>query len=170
MELKVGDVVEFKKYEDLGVNETISVPEGEFPKYGKVAAFIVDNENVLYFSIEGSQYGFSERSVARIICDVDISSLNEGDEVLVKVTVKKVFDGFIKINSSVGRTDIVDILKHEEPECFIVKEDRYDLYIGATRDLVSDKDRAKIYESRDDANVDAADMQLNAWNVIPYDD
>lgn len=100
----------------------------------------------------------------------DIDNLNEGDEVLAKVTVKKVFDGFIQINSSVGRTDIVNILKHEEPECFIVKEDRYDLYIGGSGDLVSDKDRAKIYESREDANADAAYMCLSGWDVIPYGD
>jgi len=170
MKLKVGDVVEFKNYEDMFGDEIVSVPEGEFPKYGKVEAVTVDNENVLYFSIEGSQYGFSERSVSRIICDVDINNLNEGDEVLSKVTVKKVFDGFIQINSSVGRTDIVDILKHEEPECFIVNEDHYDLYIGGSGDLVSDKNRAKIYASREGANEEAADMRLNAWNVIPYDD
>ena len=100
----------------------------------------------------------------------DIDNLNEGDEVLAKVTVKKVFDGFIQIKSSVDKADVVKILKHEEPECFIVKEDRYDLYIGASRDLVSDKDRAKIYASREDANEAAADMLLTAWDVIPYDD
>ena len=170
MDLKVGDVVEFKKYEDMGVNEIVSVPEGEFPKYGKVAVVTVDNENVLYFSIEGSQYGFSERSVARIICGVDISSLNEGDEVLVKATVKKVFNTFLQIEPSIAKTDVVKILKHEEPECFIVQEYKYALYIGGSGDLVSDKNRAKIYASREDANEEAAYMCLSRWDVIPYDD
>ena len=170
MKLKVGDVVEFKNYEDMFGDEIVSVPEGEFPKYGKVEAVTVDNENVLYFSIEGSQYGFSERSVSRIICDVDINNLNEGDEVLAKVTVKKVFDGFIQINSSVGRTDVLKILKHEEPERFIVQENHYGMYIGFARELVSDKSKAKLHASLDAANEAATDMQLDDWDVIPYDD
>ena len=128
MELKVRDVVEFKKYEDMTDNEKAFIIEEIFPKYGKVAAAVtVDNENVLYFYTEDSQYIFSE-------------------------------------------ADVVRILKHEEPECFIVKEDRYDLYIGGSGDLVSSKDRAKIYESCEDANADAAYMCLSRWDVIPYDD
>ena len=168
MELKVGDVVEFKKYEDMTEDERMMIDKDHFPLSGKVKEI-----NDRCFFIIGSKLFFSKGSVARVFShedDVDISSLNKGDEVLVKVTVKKVFDGFIQIEPSIDKTDVVNILKHEEPDCFIVKEDRYDLYIGATRDLVSSKDRAKIYGSRDDANVDAADMQLNAWEVIPYDD
>ena len=164
MELKVGEFVEFKKYEDLSIDEIASVPEDIFPKYGKVEAVIIDNENVLYFSIEGSEYGFSVKSVARVI------DLKQGDEVLAKVTVKKVFNGFIQIDPAVGDYNITKILKHEEPECFIVQEKYYGLYIGVSGDLVSDKDRAQIYTSREDADTDAGDMDFSRWDVIPYDD
>ena len=160
MKLEIGDVVEFKKYEDMTEDETSCIAGKYFPKYGK----ITEIRNYDFFIIEGYGYIFNPESVARLI------DLKPGDEVLAKATVKKVFNTFLQIDPSIDKTDVVNILKHEEPECFIVKEDRYDLYIGATRDLVSSKDRAKIYESRDDANVDAADTQLNAWEVIPYDD
>ena len=164
MELKVGDIVEFKKYEDLSVDEAAFVPEDVFPKYGKVTAVKVYDENVLYFSIEGSQYSFSKKSVARVI------DLNLGDEVLVKATVKEIFNGFIQVNSSIDKTDVVNILKRKEPERFIVQEDYYGMYIGTAQKLVSDKSEAIIYTSRNTANEDAADMHLNAWDVIPYDD
>ena len=124
MELKVGDVVEFKKYEDMTEDEVSCIPGKHFPKYGKVEEI----KSYGYFSIEDCVFRFNHESVARIIESAEVD------------------------------------------DCFIVKEDRYDLYIGGSGDLVSDKDRAKIYESRDDANIDAADMQLNAWEVIPYDD
>ena len=170
MELKVGDIVEFKKYEDMADYERAEIGNN-FPEFGKVRKVIVDNEKYIYFSIEGSSYGFSAKSIARVIGhedNIDISSLNKGDEVLVKVTVKKVFDGFIQINSSVGRTDIVKILKHEELECFIVKENYYGMYIGVGLKLVSNKDAAQVYASRDAAYQEATDMHLNAYDVIPY--
>ena len=44
------------------------------------------------------------------------------------------------------------------------------MYIGAVGELVSDKNKAKVYTLRLTANEDAADMHLNAWEVIPYDD
>lgn len=159
MKLKVGDIVEFKKYEDLSVNAAAFVPKDKLPKYGKVSEIADD----LFFSIEGSPYGFSVNSVARI---VDINDLNAGDEVLVKATVEEVSNGVAQVNLS----DVVDILKRKEPERFIVKEDYYGMYIGLTRELVGEKIQAKIYTSRDAANEDAADMHLNAWDVIPYDD
>ena len=162
MELKVGDIVEFKKYEDLSIDEAASVPEDVFPKYGKVAAVTVDNENVLYFSIECSKYGFSVKSVARVI------DLKPGDEVLAKVTIKKVFNAFMQIEPSVDKTDVVDILKRKEPERFIVKENYYGMYIGVELKLVSNKDAAQVYASRDAAYQEATDMHLNAYDVIPY--
>lgn len=163
MKLKVGDIVEFKKYEDLSVNEAAFVPEGKLPQYGKVSSVVEGIADDLYFSIEGSKYAFSANSVARI---VDINDLNAGDEVLVKATVEEVSNGVAQVNFS----DVVNILKRKEPERFIVKEDYYGMYIGAAQELVPDKDVAKIYTSRDAANEDAADMHLNAWDVIPYDD
>ena len=98
--------------------------------------------------------------------------LKTGDEVWVKTTVNVCYDDTVFINPVERFVDKDNLkkAKHEEPDCFIVKEDRYDLYIGGSGDLVSDKDRAKIYESRDAANYEAADMQLNAWDIIPYDD
>lgn len=66
--------------------------------------------------------------------------------------------------------DIAKILKIETPERFIVQEDHYGMYIGAVGELVSDKSKAKVYTLRFAANEDAADMHLNAWEVIPYDD
>lgn len=66
--------------------------------------------------------------------------------------------------------DIGKILKIETPECFIVQEDHYGMYIGAVGELVSDKSKAKVYTLRFTANDDAADMHLNAWDVVSYDD
>lgn len=124
MKLEIGDVVEFKKYEDMTEDETSCIPGKHFPKYGKVEEI----KSYGYFSIEDGVFRFNPESVARVIESTEVD------------------------------------------DCFIVKENRYDLYIGASGDLVSSKDRAKIYESRDDANKEAADMHLNSWNVIPYDD
>lgn len=168
MKLKVGDIVEFKKYEDMTDNERMMLSKDSFPSFGTVRKVF---NSFCFFYIEGKSYYFNAKSVARVISDVDevdISGLKSGDEVLVKVTVKKVFDGFIQINSSVGRTDVLKILKHEEPERFIVQENHYGLYIGFARELVSDKSKAKLYASLDGANEAAVDMQLDDWDVIPY--
>jgi len=168
MKLKVGDVVEFKKYEDMTVSETMLISEEIFHKYGKITEVVSDD----FFYIEGYGYLFNPKSVARVISDVDgvdINSLNPGDEVLVKATVTTVFDGFIRIKSSVGRADVTKILKRKEPEHFIVKEDYYGMYIGFARELVSDKSKAKLHASLDAANEAATDMQLDDWDVIPYD-
>lgn len=67
MKLKVGDVVEFKKYEDLSGNEAAFIPEDVLPKYAKVSAIVEGIENDLYFSIEDSKYGFDAKSVARVV-------------------------------------------------------------------------------------------------------
>lgn len=168
MKLKVGDVVEFKNYEDLDVDERVMIAKVFFPSYGKVEEINVNGLDE-FFSIVGSQLIFSKKSVARVIDDVDINKLNEGDEVLAKVTVKKVFNGFIQISSSVDKTDVVKILKHKEPERFIIQEDYYGMYVHDLGVFTSNKEDAKIYSSRDEANEEAAYMDLNDWEVLPYD-
>lgn len=168
MELKVGDIVEFKKYEDMTKDEKTFLLEEFFPKYGKVKKI----KEYGYFFVEHCGFVFNPKSVKRVISnadDADINSLNPGDEVLVKATVKKVFNGFIQIEPSVDKTDVVDILKRKEPEHFIVKEDHYGMYIGPMRELVREKVQAKIYTSRDTAVKDAAEV-LTSWEVIPYGD
>lgn len=173
MKLKVGDVVEFKKYENVDYDDRALLSEEEFPKSGKVKEVITANEKDLYFFIEESPYCYSAGSVARVISDVDDHNLGviiKGDEVLVRATVKEVFNGSVKINPSVDKNDIAKILKRKEPEHFIVQDDNYGMYIGTARELVSDNSKAKIYTSRNTANEDAADMHLNAWEVIKYGD
>ena len=171
MKLKIGDIVECKKYENMNDDERMMISKNYFPSSGTVKK--VEN-NCDLFNIVGSQCAFSKGSVSRVISDVDdvdISSLNPGDEVLVKATVKKVFDGFIQINSSVGRADVIEILKHKEPEHFIVQEDHYGMYISSAQELVIDKSKAKIYTSRDTAVKGATKMlPYDTWEVIPYDD
>jgi len=171
MKLKIGDVVEFKNWEYMEDNESKYFVGGFSPRSGKIAEI----RNNGSFLVEDRKHVFNQKSIARVISnedDVDISSLKPGDEVWVKTTVNVCYDDTVFINhvERFAKKYNLKKVKNEEPDCFIVKEDRYDLYIGATRDLVSSKDRAKIYESRDDANIDAADMQINAWEVIPYDD
>lgn len=170
MKLKVGDIVEFKKYEDMSVEDTALIMEDVFPESGKVTEVNdLDNEFTL-FSIEGSPYVFNSGSVARVISDVDdydLGVIRKGDEVLVKATVKEVFNGFIQINSSIDKTDVTQILKRKKPENFIVKEDYYGMYIGVAGELVGSKDTAQVFTSHDDANKEAENMDLNAWKVLP---
>jgi hypothetical protein len=163
MKLKRGDVVEFKKYEDINDDFKTHIGKNFFPKSGK----IMEIKNDGFFTIEYSGYLFNPESVARVISDVNF---NPGDEILVKATIKEIFEGQLQINPSVDRTDVVKILKRKTPEHFIVKENYYGMYIGVAGELVSDKDTAKVYTSRDLANKDAANMHLNAWDVISYDD
>ena len=163
MKLKVGDVVEFKKYEDMSFDEIGYIGEEDFPKSGKIMRIKNDG----FFTIEYCGYVFNPTSVVRVTRDVDINSLKPGDEVLVKTTVKKVFNGSLQINSSVDKTDVKKILK---PERFIVQEHEYGMYIGTTRDLVSNKKAAQVYAGSDAAYQEATDMHLNAYDVIPYDD
>jgi len=166
MELKIGDLVKFKKYEDMTEDEISHIDRNFFPKSGK----ITEIKNDGFFTIEDYGYVFNPKSVARVISDVDINSLKPGDEVLVKATVKKAFNTFLQIEPSVDNSDVVKVLKRKEPEHFIVKEDHYGMYIGFTRELVSDKSKAKLHTSLDAANEAATDMQLDDWDVIPYDD
>lgn len=169
MKLKVGDNVEFKKYEDMTEDEIFNIDRDFFPKSGK----ITEIKNDGFFTIEGYGYLFNPKSVARVISDVDdvdINSLNQGDEVLVKANVNEVFEDHVYVTSKIYKKSVVKILKRKEPEHFIVQEDHYGMYIGFTRELVSDKSKAKFYTSLDAANEAATDMQLDDWDVIPYDD
>jgi len=169
MKLEIGDVVEFKKYEDMSVDDTALIMEDRFPESGKVTKVDeLDNELTL-FNIEGSPYVFNSGSVARIISDVDdvdVDSLKKGDEVLVKATIKDTFNGFVELIPLVKKTDATKILKRKEPEHFIVKEDYYGMYVNGSGVLITDKRHAKIYNSRNEANDEAADMHLKAWDVI----
>ena len=167
MELKVGDVVEFKNWEYMEDNESKYFVGGFSPRSGKIAEI----KNNGSFLVEDRKHVFNPKSISRVISnDVDVDSLKSGDEVMAKVTVKKVFDGFIQINSSVGRTDVIEILKRKEPERFIVKENYYGMYIGKALDLVSNIKAAQVYAGSDAAYQKATDMHLNEYDVIPYDD
>lgn len=124
MDLRIGDLIAFKKYEDMD-NELKSIISKEsFPKFGKVSR-VYDSINC--FEIEEGQYVFDQ--------------------------------------------ELIDyIIKKSKNERFIVQEDYYGMYVGLAGELVPDKIDAKIYTSRDTANEDAADMHLNAWEVVKYDD
>ena len=162
MKLNVGDIVEFKKYEDMTEDEIFDIDRDFFPKSGK----ITEIKNDGFFTIEDYGYVFNPGSVAR----VDINSLKPGDEVLVKANINEIFEDHIYVTSKIDKKSVVKIIKRKEPEHFIVKEDHYGMYIGTARELVHDKSVAKIYTSRKIANDEAADMHLNSYDVIPYDD
>jgi len=168
MKLKVGDVVEFKNYEDISGYDNAILIGKDFPESGKVTSV---NHNG-YFCIEGSPYNFYSGSVARVISDVDDCDLviKEGDEVLVKATVNGVFVDKVRISSQIKKSDVIKILKRKTPEHFIVQEDHYGMYISSRYSLSSAKIEAKVYNSRIEANENAADMHLNAWDLIPYGD
>lgn len=171
MELKVGDVVVFKNYEDLSLEENLFVPKDKFPKFGKVESVAEPIGDVVYFTIEGSSYIFKTPSVARVIIDTnDVHYSNSSDEELINTVVKVVFDRFAQVESSIDKTEAAKILERQVPEHFIVKENYYGMYIGGGLELVSDKSKAKIYTLRDTADDDAADMRLDDYSVIPYDD
>lgn len=171
MELKIGDVVEFKKYEDMTDDERVMIDKDHFPSSGKVKEINTNNCDE-YFLIAESPYVLCKGSVARVISDVDdvdINSLKPGDEVLIKATIGEVRKNHIWV-SWVDKSDVVEILKRKESKFFIVQENHYGMYIGFARELVSDKSKAKLYASLDGANEAATDMQLDDWDVIPYDD
>lgn len=164
MGLKVGDIVKFKKYEDMTDYEIAFIPADDFPKYGKVKEIKSDG----YFFVEDYGYVFNPKSVATVINGSN--DLNPGDEVLVKATVKMVFKGSLQIDAMVDDADVVKVVKHVKPNCFIVREKKYGLYLGYSGDLVRSKDSAKLYGSRIAADEDAGYMYLRDWSVIPYGD
>jgi len=170
MKLKVGDIVEFKNYADMSLDDTGLIMEDGFPESGKVTEVKELDGGVTFFNNEESPYDFNSGSVARVISDVDyydLGVIRKGDEVLVKATIKEVFNGFVQINSSVDKTDVTKILKRKKTEHFIVQDDNYGMYIIGKDTLSYDKSRAKVYNSRNEANDEAVDMHLNAWDVIP---
>lgn len=70
MKLEIGDIVEFKKYENMTDDENMWINRDDFPLSGKVKEINVSGCD-RYFRITGSKYIFSKESVARIISDVD---------------------------------------------------------------------------------------------------
>lgn len=163
VKLKVGDILKFKNYEDMDDEAQSGVPEESFPQYGKITEIINDD----FFYIEDRGYLFNQKSVLRVLGEG--KRFNPGDEVLVKATVVKVFGDSLQIDSSIDDSDVIKVLKRVKPDCFIVQEKYYGLYIGDSGDLVSDKDRAHIYTSREDAE-EASGMYLRERDVIPYGD
>ena len=168
MDLKIGDLVAFKKYEDVTDEEQSVISKESFPEFGKVSEVY---NAINCFDIEGEPYSFSQESIDYIIGDSDANDIHIGDEVLVKATISKINGhhvSFSWVNNNEG--DIVKVLKRKEPDHFIVKEDYYGMYVNGSGALITDKRHAKIYTSRNAANEDAAEMHLNAWEVIPYGD
>lgn len=117
---------------------------------------------------------FQSQSEASRVLGFSVSSINA----VIKGRLKQAH-GFWFVKDDGHAVDVVKIklhgiggtgLKIETPECFIVQEDHYGMYIGAVGLLIADKCHAKVYNSRDEANEVAADMHLNAWEVIPYGD
>lgn len=123
MKLKVGDIVEFKKYEDMEYDEMALYPKDEFPEYGRVEKVIVIDENHIHFFIEESPYSFSYKTIVRVISDVndvDVDSFSPGEEVWVKETVNVCYDDVIFINPVERFVDKDNVL-HRTPEHPIVK-------------------------------------------------
>lgn len=164
MKLKIGDVVEFKKYENMNDEEKAFILDKSFPKYGKVKEI----EECGAFLIENCGYVFNPNSVATVISSSN--NFNPGDEVLVKATVKMVFRDSLQVDAMIDGADVIKVLKHVKPNCFVVQAKDYGLYLGYSGNLVRSKDDAKLYSSRIAADEDAAYVYLREWNVIPYGD
>jgi len=126
MDLKIGDLVAFKKYDDMDDEAKMSIRKECFPDFGKVSE-VYDAINCFKIEEEES-YTFSQESIDYIIAK--------------------------------GVTN----------EHFILQEDHYEMYVTDSRSLSLEKSKAKVYKSRGEASEEAADMHLNAWDVIPYDD
>lgn len=163
MNLKVGDLVAFKKYENMTDEEQSGISKDSFPEFGKVS--LIYNGSECFF-IEGEPYIFDKGSVDYIIVKAVTGDINVGDEVLVKAKVLEVKGDNILV-PWINKEDVVEVLNHKE-EHFIVQEDHYGMYVNGSEVLVVNKDDAKIFDSRNEANEVAAGMHLNAWEVIPY--
>ena len=164
MDLKVGDLVAFKKYEYMTGEERYGISEGNFPGIGTVSV-VYDETNS--FKIEEKPYVFSQKSIDYIIVKATTKKINVGDEVLVKATISSNHGNLLSIELIIFKEDVVKVLKHKN-ERFIVQEDYYSMYVTDSESMSWDKSKAKIYNSRNDANEEAADMHLNAWEVLPY--
>ena len=165
MDLKVGDLVAFKKYEDMTDELKSVISKESFPEFGKVSTVY---DAIDCFEIEGEPYAFNQESVDYIIVKAATDDISVGDEVLVKATVLEVKGENILI-PWISKEDVVEVLEHKE-EHFIVQEDHYGMYVNGSEVLVVNKDDAKIFNSRNEANETAVGMHLNAWDVIPYGD
>lgn len=165
MKLKIGDLVVFKKYENMTDEEQSGIIEEDFPEFGKVSE-VYDNIN--RFAIEGEPYILNTESIKYIISDTD--DIHAGDEALIKTTLGETKGDYVWTSCSwISKDDVIGVLKRKE-EHFIVQEKNYGMYVYGSEVLVVNKDDAKIYNSRDEANDEAAGLHLNAWNVIPYGD
>ena len=164
MKLKVGDLVAFKKYEDMNEWVRLGISKDSFPEFGRVSGIY---DKAQRFFIEDEPYMFSEESVDYIIVKGATDDISVGDEVLVKATIVEAKGTYI-LPSWVSKDNVVKVLKRKK-EQFIVQEDHYGMYVNESGDLTPQKQSAKIYKSRNDANDEATDMHLNAWEVIPYD-
>ncbi|WP_300559035.1 hypothetical protein [Companilactobacillus sp.] len=164
MELNIGDVVEFKHYEDIDEHDRWSLDEWDFPKTTTVSGTHTNS-----FRIKETFFDYSYGAVKTVHPkknDANISDLHEGDEVLIKATVKKNVLGNYVVAEELNKEKLIKINVHHK---FIVQDDYYGMYISGRYSLSSAKSEAKIYSSRNEANEAAADMHLNAWDVIPYD-
>lgn len=164
MDLKVGDLVAFKKYEYMTDEERVGISGKYFPEFGKISEIY----NSIGFKIEGEPYAFNQGSVDHIIVKGATGKINVGDEVLVKAKVLEVKGDNILV-PWISKEDVVEVLERKE-EHFIVQEDYYGMYVNGSGVLIADKRHAKVYNSRNEANEEATNMHLNAWEVIPYDD
>lgn len=169
MKLKVGDLVVFKKYDDMTENERFDIRRCVFPEFGKVSEVYKVLDDINRFEIKGEPYTFSTGSIDYVISGSDADDIHDGDEVLVKATVNSTHEKLVWLEPLAFKNDVVKVLKHKE-EHFIVQENHYGMYVNGPEVLVVNKDDAKIYNSRDEANDEAAGLHLNAWNVIPYGD
>lgn len=170
MDLKIGDLVAFKKYENMTDEEQAWISEESFPEFGKVSTVYKTVNGITRFQIEGEPYAFNQGSVDYIIVKGATGKINVGDEVLMKAKIRKINGNHISFSwVNNNKCDVLKVLKRKE-EHFIVQEDHYGMYVNGSEVLVVNKDDAKIFDSRNEANEVAADMHLNAWEVIPYDD
>ena len=165
VKLKVGDLVAFKKYDDMTENERLGIRRCAFPEFGKVSE--IHNKAKRFF-IEGELVSFSTGTIDHIISSSNTDDIHAGDEVLIKATAEEVKGNYIWI-SRISKDEVVKVLKHKY-ERFVLQEDHYGMYVTDSMSLSLDKSKAKIYNSCNEANEEANDMRLSDWEVIPYDD
>lgn len=69
MNLKVGDLVAFKKYEDMTDEERAGISMNDFPEFGEVEKILRFTENI---KIKGSSYIFPKQSIDHIMGNGDV--------------------------------------------------------------------------------------------------